>query len=236
VISLELRNSSASALQREYQQIGDKDSGVEIFTADTAAGTSTPGLSALTGATFAITDADGNTTTITVDLSAAQDDNARMDALNSALSGSGLRVNKDSDGNLVLNGELAKGSSIGITGAGMTAAAATVAGDTTTASVEQIDVTSVFGAQSAIGTLDAAIKTIDEQRSEIGAVQNRLNSTINNLANIRENASAGMARIKEVDFAEETANLTKQQILQQAGTSILAQAKQLPQAALSLLG
>ncbi|WP_375057611.1 flagellin [Zobellella sp. DQSA1] len=231
VISLELRDSSAAALKREYQEFED----VEIFAA-ASAGATDPGLSALTAATFAITDADGKTTTITVDLSAAQDDNARMDALNSALSGSGLRVNKDSDGNLVLNGELAKGSSIGITGSGITETVATTAGDTTSASVEQIDVTTAFGAQAAVGTLDDAIKQIDGQRSEIGAVQNRLNSTINNLANIRENAAAGMARIKEVDFAEETANLTKQQILQQAGTSILAQAKQLPQAALSLLG
>ena len=88
----------------------------------------------------------------------------------------------------------------------------------------------------AISKLDAAIKTVDGERAKMGATQNRLESTINNLANTRENVSAGMSRIKDVDFAQETVNLTKQQILQQAGTSILAQAKQLPQAALSLLG
>lgn len=89
---------------------------------------------------------------------------------------------------------------------------------------------------SAITTIDNAIKQVDGERAKMGATQNRLESTINNLANTRENVTAGMSRIKDVDFAQETVNLTKQQILQQAGTSILAQAKQIPQAALSLLG
>ncbi|WP_346351804.1 flagellin [Oceanimonas sp. AH20CE76] len=102
--------------------------------------------------------------------------------------------------------------------------------------VSTIDLSTQGGAQSAISILDGAIGMIDAQRSDLGAMQNRLNSTINNLANTRENAAAGMSRIKDVDFAQETVNLTKQQILQQAGTSILAQAKQIPQAALSLLG
>ncbi|OYD25899.1 flagellin [Oceanimonas baumannii] len=102
--------------------------------------------------------------------------------------------------------------------------------------VSTISLATQDGAQKAIGILDGAIGMIDAQRSDLGAMQNRLNSTINNLANTRENAAAGMSRIKDVDFAQETVNLTKQQILQQAGTSILAQAKQIPQAALSLLG
>ncbi|NHI00141.1 MULTISPECIES: flagellin [Oceanimonas] len=102
--------------------------------------------------------------------------------------------------------------------------------------VSELDLSTQGGAQSAISVLDGAIGMIDAQRSDLGAMQNRLNSTINNLANTRENAAAGMSRIKDVDFAQETVNLTKQQILQQAGTSILAQAKQIPQAALSLLG
>jgi flagellin len=115
---------------------------------------------------------------------------------------------------------------------------ATINGTATSKSkdVGQMNISSASGAQSAIEVIDAALAQIDSQRSDLGAFQNRMNSTINNLANIRENAAAGMARIKEVDFAEETVNLTKQQILQQAGTSVLAQAKQLPQAALSLLG
>ncbi|ATG73186.1 hypothetical protein AN401_04395 [Zobellella denitrificans] len=113
---------------------------------------------------------------------------------------------------------------------------ATVATTTTKTTIADLDIGTFGGAQSAIDVIDSAIAAIDDQRSDLGAFQNRMSSTINNLANIRENAAAGMARIKEVDFAEETVNLTKQQILQQAGTSVLAQAKQLPQAALSLLG
>lgn len=70
----------------------------------------------------------------------------------------------------------------------------------------------------------------------MGAVQNRLSSTISNLENVVENASASRSRIRDTDFALETAQMTKNQILQQAGTSILAQANQLPQSALSLLG
>ncbi|AEY02444.1 flagellin [Oceanimonas sp. GK1] len=102
--------------------------------------------------------------------------------------------------------------------------------------VKTITVADNSAAGSAISLIDNAIGTIDSQRAKLGSFQNRMDSTINNLANIRENAAAGMSRIKDVDFAAETVNLTKQQILQQAGTSILAQAKQIPQAALSLLG
>lgn len=83
--------------------------------------------------------------------------------------------------------------------------------------------------------IDGAIETIDTQRAKFGAVQNRFENTISNLQNISENVSAARGRIQDTDFAAETANLSKNQILQQAGTAILAQAKQLPQAVLSLL-
>ncbi len=101
--------------------------------------------------------------------------------------------------------------------------------------VSEVDVSTAYGAQNAIGVIDAAIAYIDAQRSDLGAVQNRFDNTINNLQNIAENATAARSRIKDTDYAAETANLSKQQVLQQAGTAILAQAKQLPQAVLSLL-
>ncbi len=101
--------------------------------------------------------------------------------------------------------------------------------------VGQIDVSSAPGAQEAIQIIDGAIKAIDSQRADLGAVQNRFDNTISNLQNISENVSAARGRIQDTDFAAETANLSKNQILQQAGTAILAQAKQLPQAVLSLL-
>lgn len=103
-------------------------------------------------------------------------------------------------------------------------------------SVAKIDLTTQSGSQDAIAVIDAAIAGIDSQRADLGAVQNRFNHTLNNLSNINENVNASNSRIKDVDFAKETTNMTKNQILQQASTSILAQAKQIPQSALSLLG
>ncbi len=101
--------------------------------------------------------------------------------------------------------------------------------------VQDIDVTSVGGSQNAVGIIDAALKYVDSQRADLGAKQNRLSHSISNLANIQENVEASKSRIKDTDFAKETTQLTKSQILQQAGTSILAQAKQLPNSAISLL-
>jgi len=102
--------------------------------------------------------------------------------------------------------------------------------------VASIDISTAGGAQSALGVLNGAISNLDSQRAQLGAVQNRLENTIANLQNIGENASAARSRIRDTDFAAETSELTKNQILQQAGTAILAQANQLPQAVLSLLG
>ncbi|CAM3102751.1 flagellin [Pseudomonas floridensis] len=88
---------------------------------------------------------------------------------------------------------------------------------------------------AAIAAIDSALSTINNTRSDLGAVQNRLTSTISNLQNINANASQALSRIEDTDFAAETANLTKQQTLQQASTSVLAQANQLPSAVLKLL-
>ncbi|MEX6677610.1 flagellin domain-containing protein [Pseudomonas sp. NPDC078416] len=88
---------------------------------------------------------------------------------------------------------------------------------------------------AAISAIDAALATINSTRSSLGASQNRLTSTISNLQNVNENATAALGRIQDTDFAAETANLTKQQTLQSASTSVLAQANQLPSAVLKLL-
>ncbi|MNQ92629.1 Flagellin [compost metagenome] len=87
----------------------------------------------------------------------------------------------------------------------------------------------------AVDAIDAALKTINTTRADLGAAQNRLTSTISNLQNINENASAALGRVQDTDFAAETAQLTKQQTLEQASTAILAQANQLPSAVLKLL-
>ena len=101
--------------------------------------------------------------------------------------------------------------------------------------VSKIDINSADGAQSALAVIDAAIAGIDSQRADLGAVQNRLSYTVNNLGNIQTNVSDARSRIMDVDFAKETAQMTKQQILSQSSSAMLAQANQIPQVALSLL-
>ncbi|WP_376767287.1 flagellin [Paludibacterium denitrificans] len=98
-----------------------------------------------------------------------------------------------------------------------------------------VDVTSQTAAQAALSNLDADISKVSDSRSTFGAVQNRFDAVVANLQNYTENLTSANSRIMDVDFASETANLTKNQILQQAGTSILKQANTLSQSALTLL-
>ena len=109
--------------------------------------------------------------------------------------------------------------------------------DTTAATlgVDGVDIGDGGDDIGAITALDAAISDVDTGRAQLGAVQNRFESTIANLSNISENVSAARSRILDADIAQETSNMTKYNILQQAGVSILAQANQQPQLALSLL-
>ena len=112
-------------------------------------------------------------------------------------------------------------------------------GETTAVSVKttiaDTDVTSAANAQDAIAVITQAIANIDSQRADLGAVQNRFDSTVSNLRSISDNSTAARGAIQDVDFASETAQLTKQQTLQQASTAILSQANQLPSAVLKLL-
>ena len=136
---------------------------------------------------------------------------------------------------------LSSSNKIGVSGTAVDiifALTAATGGTSALTSIEDISIAGVdsTGAQSAIKAIDAALAQIDTQRADLGAVQNRFSHTISNLANVQENVSASRSRIQDTDFASETAEMTKNQILQQAGTSILAQSNQLPQAALSLIG
>lgn len=101
--------------------------------------------------------------------------------------------------------------------------------------LSNLSISSLAGASRALASIDSAIGVIDSKRADLGAIQNRFQSTIRNLSNIVENVSAARSRIKDTDFAKETAELTRSQILQQASTTILAQSNQRPQSALSLL-
>lgn len=95
--------------------------------------------------------------------------------------------------------------------------------------------TITLGAATTLSSIDAAINNVSAQRATFGAVQNRLQYTLDNLSNYQENLTAAQSRIQDVDMASEMVNFTKHQILQQAGTSMLAQANQLPQSVLTLL-
>ncbi|MGR6498391.1 flagellin [Pseudomonas fulva] len=104
------------------------------------------------------------------------------------------------------------------------------------ATVSSLSITTAADSQKSIQALDAAIAQIDSQRAQLGAVQNRFDSTVANLNSISENSTAARSRVQDADFASETAELTKQQTLQQASTAILSQANQLPSSVLKLLG
>lgn len=124
-------------------------------------------------------------------------------------------------------------------GANISAALGTTADQTTFATVflaSSVSVSSQANAQMVLAGVDSLVAVVDKKRAELGAVQNRFQSTIRNQANISENLSGARSRIQDADFAQETAALTRSQILQQASTSILSQANQRPQVALSLLG
>lgn len=108
--------------------------------------------------------------------------------------------------------------------------------DSTALGINTASLTSEGNAQTAIGLVDTAINTVSTVRANLGTTQNRLNVTIGNLGSVFENLSAANSRIRDTDVAEESAALTRNQILAQAGVSVLAQANQLPSLALSLLG
>jgi len=115
---------------------------------------------------------------------------------------------------------------------GLTAATTT---PTTTSGFASLDISSAAGADTAITTMDAALTAVNTARATLGAIQNRFSSVVTNLQTTSENLSASRSRIQDTDFAAETANLTKAQILQQAGTAMLAQANSAPNSILSLL-
>jgi flagellin len=108
-------------------------------------------------------------------------------------------------------------------------------GSSSLSAVSAIDISTQTGSNSALDVLDQALRTVSDSRADLGAIQNRLESTIANLTNVSENVSAARSRVQDADFAAETAALTRAQILQQAGVAMLAQANAQPQTVLSLL-
>jgi len=139
---------------------------------------------------------------------------------------------------LSITGSSANNSSITIAGTGVANAgftAATTAGAQGGQAISVIDISSVAGAQTALTAIDSALSSINTSRASLGAIQNRFTSVVTSLQTSAENLSASRSRIEDADFAAETANLTRGQILQQAGTAMLAQANSLPNGVLALL-
>jgi len=131
----------------------------------------------------------------------------------------------------------AKGYSVadGATGTGATDLFGAASKSSAKTTIADTDVTEAVNAQNALAVIDKAIGSIDSVRSGLGATQNRLQTTVDNLQNIQKNSTAARSTVQDVDFASETAELTKQQTLQQASTAILSQANQLPSSVLKLL-
>jgi flagellin len=158
-----------------------------------------------------------------------------VDAINRLSTTTGVGASFDAQNNAIV---LSSNATITLTGA---AGAKTgfVAADSATAAASanmaSLDISSYGGAQLAIQQCDAALTQINGARANLGAVQNRFSSAISNIQNTAENTTAAKSRITDTDFASETANLSRAQILQQAGNAMLSQANQLPQQVLSLL-
>ena len=195
---------------------------------------------------FTHTGADGTSRAIEIDLSNTVDSEDLASTLNASLGGLGVVATSSGVGGTVtFTGSVLNDETLGITmknnaGGAIaesgTAIAASGTNDQVLQQADDIDIGTAVGSSNALAIIDNALSEINNSRADLGALQNRFNHTINNLSNIQENVSASRSRIQDTDFAVETAQMTKNQILQQAGTSILSQANQLPQAALSLIG
>jgi len=172
-------------------------------------------------------------------LSQSQRDNIQVEFKNLQDEIDRISAVTDFNGTKLLNGALSAGTSLQI-GTGTTSndvISVTIGNNNTaTLSVSANFVSTQGAAQSALTAIDSAIQAVSTARGNLGAVQNRLQSTINNLQVAVENTSAANSRIVDVDVAAESANMTKAQILAQAGVSVLSQANQAPQLALKLLG
>ena len=160
-----------------------------------------------------------------------------MSAINKVSGDSGVYAIKDTASTITLvsttDDIVLAGTHVAYTAdTGLTAATTARA---TTTGISTVDISSVAGADTAIQAMDAALSEITSARADLGALQNRFSSVVSSLQTTSENLSASRSRIMDADFAKETANLTRAQILQQAGTAMLSQANSAPQAVLSLL-
>ncbi len=209
------------------------------------------GTASFTAGSLTLTGAKG---TATINFAAAGGAGQRasdlVKAINDQSYNTGVTASLDKDGQVVLSSQEGDFTIAG--GAGLTEQTGLSAGTTSNddplvsigstwqagepkSGFADLDITTTLGADNALNAMDAALKSITSARADLGAVQNRFSSTIANLTTSSENLSAARSRIRDTDYATETAELTRTQILQQAGTAMLAQANQVPQNVLKLL-
>ncbi|RPE80874.1 flagellin [Vulcaniibacterium tengchongense] len=168
---------------------------------------------------------------------AADNAKALAQAINDKLDQTGVYASVDGDEITLTSVKAGQDLVIGGTVAGTGLTAGSTDADASAASfAKDLDISSFAGAQRAMEIVDAALTSVNSARADMGAIQNRFTSTIANLQSTSENLSASRSRIRDADYAKETAELTRTQILQQAGTAMLAQANAVPQNVLSLLG
>ncbi len=190
-------------------------------------------INAISAATGVTATDDGSV----VNLAAADGRNitSSFTTLTAAATGVGAAGTAESTYSVTYNGVAGGSLVVGgtITNSGLTAATTNVALSGT--AMSNVSILDINGANTALASIDAALTAVNSQRATLGAIQNRFESTISNLQTNSENLAASRSRIQDADFAEETAKLTRAQILQQAGVAMLAQANALPQNVLALL-
>lgn len=214
--------------------------------ASTLSGAATSGT--LTGLTIDVTGTAGTVTNIAladidypVGATASEMGQLVAQGINAKLDTTGVYATADANGIITLQ-SVKEGITFGVTAGGTSTLAqyglagiTTSAPSTTALHVEDLDISTFLGSERALEIVDKALTSVNSSRADMGAIQNRFTSTITNLQTSSENLSASRGRIQDADFAAETANLSRSQILQQAGTAMLAQANALPQQVLQLL-
>lgn len=223
--------------------VNANDTALGTYQAAEVSGAAATGFAnALADGDVTIQDKDGNAVSIgpiAAAASATERAGQIRDAVNAISDQTGVYARNDTQNSLTLSTTTnTNGIVIAFAGAGNTANTGLTAGTTAISAqtgFDTLDLSTTAGADTALNQMDAALSAVNTARSELGAVQNRFESTISNLATTSENLSAANSRILDADFAAETAKLSKSQVLQQAGISVLAQANARPQQVLSLL-
>ncbi|RAT66617.1 flagellin, partial [Lonsdalea populi] len=223
-ISIQVGSQDGQTISINLQKVNTDSLNLSGFNVDGPASSATTGVAS--GSTY-------NSITLSADATVTLSGT-------SSLTATGLV--SDSNGNYFVSGTLtADVEGVGASGAAayykLTSNDISITEDgamTVTVDASDNNLTGV-ATENPLTTLDKALSTVDDMRSNLGAIQNRFDSTINNLTSTSTNLSEAQSRIQDADYATEVSNMSKAQILQQAGTSVLAQANQVPQTVLSLL-